>query len=280
MRNGRGGHLNKRSLESRELVTFTPYSRLSSARGAWTSGSAIQRRVYEPDRAPRNVGGRRRADRTSCADLRSGQEMEPRRATTVWRRRDPRGPDTRARPERECARRAIRSVDQGRTSRSNDSAGGAALPTRAHGVCRALPFGTESPRTRQPADHGDTRGRRDRPRASALAPRRPAELLRACCVIGASAEMWNSTASQPPCPVAVWGRDSFLAHAATTSQAVSIDGCGPRNHPNPKKNRMNTRIVRPEVRLWGQRGRLIRSPKISMNSHDSLCSWPLSLPPS
>ena len=52
---------------------------------------------------------------------------------------------------------------------------------------------TESPRTRQPADHGDARGRRGRPRASALAPGRTAELLRACCVIGASAEMWNST---------------------------------------------------------------------------------------
>jgi hypothetical protein len=45
--------------------------------------------------------------------LRSEPKMEPRRATTVWRRWHPCGPDTRARPERECARRAIPSFDQG-----------------------------------------------------------------------------------------------------------------------------------------------------------------------
>jgi hypothetical protein len=39
--------------------------------------------------------------------------MEPRRATTAWRRRHPRGPDTGARPERECSRRAIRSAIKG-----------------------------------------------------------------------------------------------------------------------------------------------------------------------
>jgi transposase len=61
------------------------------------------------------------------------------------------------------------------------------------GVCRALSSRTESPRTRQPADHGKARGRRRRPRASALAPGRTAELLRACYVISALAEMWNST---------------------------------------------------------------------------------------
>jgi hypothetical protein len=41
---------------------------------------------------------------------------------------------TPARPERECSRRTIRSVDQGGMSRSNHSAGGAALPTRDHRV--------------------------------------------------------------------------------------------------------------------------------------------------
>ena len=34
------------------------------------------------------------------------------------------------------------------------------------------------------------------PRASALAPGRTAELLRACCVISGLAEMWNSTRSR------------------------------------------------------------------------------------
>ena len=55
------------------------------------------------------------------------------------RRRHPRGPDARARAERERLRRAIRAVDQGRVSRSNDSDRGAALPTRGRGVRRALP---------------------------------------------------------------------------------------------------------------------------------------------
>src|SRR4029077_8898434 len=60
---------------------------------------------------------------SSSADLRSGSEVEPCRATTVWRRRHTCGPDTGARPECECVRRAIRAIDQGRMSRSHDSTG-------------------------------------------------------------------------------------------------------------------------------------------------------------
>jgi hypothetical protein len=119
--------------------------------------------------------------------------MEPCGATTVGRRRHPRGPDTGARPERECSRRAIRAADQERMSWSNNSVGGAALPTRRHGVCRALSSRTESPRTRQSADRGDTRGRRGWLRASALTPGKIAELLRACGVIKESAAIWNRT---------------------------------------------------------------------------------------
>jgi hypothetical protein len=48
------------------------------------------------------------------------------------------------------------------------------------------------------ADHGAAAGRRGRPRASARAAGRIAELLRACAVISGSAEMWNRTGVSRP----------------------------------------------------------------------------------
>jgi hypothetical protein len=91
-----------------------------------------------------------------------------------------------------------------------------ALPTRDHGVCGALSSRTESPRTRQPADHGDARGRRGRPRASALAPGRIAELLRACGVIRESAEMWNRTGLRTEC---IAFADGPCAHHASAARS-------------------------------------------------------------
>jgi transposase InsO family protein len=89
------------------------------------------------------------------------------------------------------AERFVRSIKEECLDRM--IVGGAAPPTRDHGVCGALSSRTESPRTRQSADRGNTRDRRGRPRASALAAGKTAELLRACGVIGGSAEIWNST---------------------------------------------------------------------------------------
>jgi hypothetical protein len=72
-----------------------------------------------------------------------------------------------------CATRLVRSIKEECLGRIIPL-GGAALPTRDHGVCGALSLRTESPRTRQSADHGDARGRHGPPRASALAPGRTA----------------------------------------------------------------------------------------------------------
>ena len=69
--------------------------------------------------------------RPSRADLRSGSEVEPRRATSTSGGRHPRRPDARARAECECLRGALRPVDQRRMSRSADSDRGAAFPARA-----------------------------------------------------------------------------------------------------------------------------------------------------
>ena len=91
------------------------------------------------------------------------RKMEPRGATTAWRRWHPRGLDAGARSERECVRRAVCSIDQRGVSRPDDSAGGASFPARSRGICRALPLRTESSRSRQRADCGTSGPRRRGP---------------------------------------------------------------------------------------------------------------------
>ena len=91
-------------------------------------------------------------------DLRSGSEVERRRATSTPRCRHPRGPDTRARPECECyAERFVRSIKEECLDRLIPI-GERHFRRAIDGVCRALSSRTESPRTRQSADLGHARG--------------------------------------------------------------------------------------------------------------------------
>src|ERR1700730_13748983 len=65
--------------------------------------------------------------------------MERGGARTASAGRDSRGADALSGPEREGVRGALRAVDQGGMSRSDHSDRGRPFPTRADGVCHALP---------------------------------------------------------------------------------------------------------------------------------------------
>jgi helix-turn-helix protein len=98
------------------------------------------------------------------------------------------------RAERQCLRRAIRAVDQGRMSRPANSDRRAALPARRGGVRRALSRRTESPGPRQSTHRGTVGHRQDESHSAALAARRAPQLLRASRMRG-SGELWNITSS-------------------------------------------------------------------------------------
>src|SRR5260221_3208299 len=76
---------------------------------------------------------------------------------------------------------------------SADSARGAPFPARGGGVWRTLSSRTQSSRSGERVYRGRDADGHCRPSQSTLAAGRIAELLRACCVISGSAEMWNRT---------------------------------------------------------------------------------------
>ena len=93
------------------------------------------------------------ADTDPCRVLICDRDAKWRGPTRAFGgRRDPRGADAVSGPERKRLRGALCALDQGRVSRSGDSARRATLPARSQAICRALPSGTQSSRPGHRAD--------------------------------------------------------------------------------------------------------------------------------
>ena len=115
--------------------------------------------------------------RAAGLNLRSGSEVERRRAASIPGRGHPRRPHSRARAQCERVRRTVRAIDQRRMPRSVDSDRRAAFPASRGGIHRALPRRTESPGTRQWADFGPAGDQHDESRPTPSAARRVAQFL-------------------------------------------------------------------------------------------------------